>query len=232
MTESSDATLRRLAEVPTANAKQILRELGVARTVIAGVVRMTTDRRIAGRARTLRYLPLREDAKPPRKGLNRAVIDSLASDEVLVIDAGGCTEGAVLGDMLAARARACGAAGVIADGVIRDIEGIRGTGLPVWARGLYPDSNAASLIAWDADLAIRCGGALVQPGDYILADEDAAIVVPVSFAEETIRRGEVMVLEDEFSQRLLRDGVALDEAYPISDKRRAEYEQFVKERRA
>jgi 5-oxopent-3-ene-1,2,5-tricarboxylate decarboxylase/2-hydroxyhepta-2,4-diene-1,7-dioate isomerase len=232
MNADDAALLERLREVPTANAKQILRALGVARTVIAGVSRMTTERRIAGRARTLRFLPAREDATPPSKGLNRALIDSLAPGDVLVIDAGGCADGAVLGDMMAARAHACGAAGVVADGVIRDVEGIGEIGLPVWARGSYPDSNVVSLIAWDTDVAIRCGGALVQPGDYILADADAALVVPAALAGETIRRANTMALEDEFSQNLLRDGVALDDAYPIPPARRAAFDEFARTRRA
>ncbi|MBD5654632.1 MAG: hypothetical protein IAI50_05560, partial [Candidatus Eremiobacteraeota bacterium] len=139
MSDATGAMIARLAAVPTANAKQILRELGVARIAIAGVARLTSERRIAGRARTLRYLPAREDTKPPSKGVNRALVDSLVPGDVLVIDAGGCSDGAVLGDMLAARAVACGAAGVVADGVIRDVEGIRELGLAVWARGTYPD---------------------------------------------------------------------------------------------
>lgn len=232
MSADEDALLARLSEVPTATAKQILRGLGVARTVITGVLRMTTERRIAGRARTLRFLPAREDATPPRKGVNRALIDSLAPGDVLVIDAGGCVDGAVLGDMMAARASACGAAGVVADGVIRDVEGIDEIGLAVWARGRYPDSNAVSLIAWDADVAIRCGNALVQPGDYILADADAALVVPAALARETIRRAATMALEDEFSQNLLRDGAALDDAYPIPQARRAAFDEFARTRRA
>jgi 5-oxopent-3-ene-1,2,5-tricarboxylate decarboxylase/2-hydroxyhepta-2,4-diene-1,7-dioate isomerase len=230
--DAEGTLLERLARVPTANAKQILRELGVGRVLIAGVSRMTTDRRIAGRARTLRYLPAREDVTPPRKGVNRALIDSLAPGDVLVIDAGSCGDGAVLGDMLAARAQVCGAAGVVADGVIRDVEGIAEIGLPVWARGLHPDSNVVSLVAWDADIAIRCGASLVQPGDYILADADAALVIPPAHASEMIARSETMTLEDEFSQRLLREGVRLDDAYPISPARRADYEEFLRGRRS
>ena len=216
-----------MASVPTANAKQILRELGVTRTVIAGAMRLSSDRRIAGRARTLRFLPAREDAKPPRAGVNRALIDSLNRGDAIVVDTGGHAEGAVLGDMLAARAHAVGAAGLITDGVIRDLDGIREVGLPVWARGTYPDSTAGTMIPWDSDLAIRCGGALVQPGDLILADADAAMVVPAAFVERLLERAGTMGLEDEFSQMLLRSGAALDDAYPIPESRRPEFARFV-----
>jgi len=226
-----DDTIARLRDVPTATAKQVLRELGVDRTLMLGLRALTSDRRIAGKARTLRFLPLREDAKAPSKGVNRKLIDTLDRDDVLVIDAAGNMEGAVLGDMLAARAHARGAAGVVADGVIRDVDGIRDIGLAVWARGAYPDANSRNMLAWETDIAIGCGGTLVQPGDYIVADSDGAVVVPPQHTEALLRKAEEMALEDEFSQQLLRDGTALDEAYPLPASRRAEFEKFKASRR-
>jgi regulator of RNase E activity RraA len=226
-----DQIAARLAAVPTAGSKQILRELGVGRTVIAGAIRLSSDRRIAGRARTLRFLPYREDAKAPRPGVNRALIDTLDAGDVIVTEAAGCLDGAVLGDMLAARAHARGAAGCVTDGAVRDLDGIREIGLPVWARATFPDSSAGSMIAWESDVAIRCGGTLVVPGDYVLANADAAMVVPAAYAEEVIRRAETLALEDEFAQSLLRAGMSLDDAYPIPASRRSEFEAFARERR-
>lgn len=217
--------------MPTATAKQVLRGLGVDRTFMYGLRPLTMQRRIAGRARTVRFLPLREDVTPPRKGVNRALIDSLERDDVLVIDAMGSMEGAVLGDMLAARAHARGAAGAVADGVIRDVDGIREIGLAVWARGTHPDANARALLAWETDVSIACGGALVQPGDYVVADADGAVVVPPQHLDALLRKAEEMALEDEFSQQLLRDGAPLDDAYPLSAARRTEFEAFKAKRR-
>lgn len=227
-----DSTIARLRKVPTATAKQVLRELGVDRTFLFGLRALTSDRRIAGKARTLRFLPLREDVKPPSKGINRRLIDTLERDDVLVIDAAGDMEGAVLGDMLAARAQARGAAGVVADGVIRDVDGIREIGLAVWARGTYPDANSRNMLAWEIDVAVGCGGALVQPGDYIIADGDGAVVIPPQHAETLLRKAEEMALEDEFSQQLLRQGAAIDDAYPLPSSRRAEFERFKASRQA
>jgi 5-oxopent-3-ene-1,2,5-tricarboxylate decarboxylase/2-hydroxyhepta-2,4-diene-1,7-dioate isomerase len=215
-----------LRDVPTATAKQVLRGFGVDRTFMHGLRQLTLPRRIAGRARTLRFLPLREDVTPPRKGVNRALIDALERDDVLVIDALGSMEGAVLGDMLAARAQARGAAGAVADGVIRDVVGIREIGLAVWARGTHPDANARALLAWDADVPVACGGVLVRPGDYVVADADGAVVVPPQHLATMLAKAEEMALEDEFSQQLLRGGAPLDDAYPLSPARRAEFEAF------
>jgi len=222
--------IARLREVPTANAKQILRSLGVDRTFMLGLRSLTIPGRIAGRARTLRFLPLREDVTPPRKGVNRTLIDALERDDVLVIDALGSLEGAVLGDMLAARAHARGAAGVVADGVIRDVDGIREIGLAVWARGTHADANARALLAWETDVPIGCAGVLVNPGDYVIADADGAIVVPPQHVAALLAKADEMTLEDAFSQHLLRNGATLSEAYPLSEKRREELATFEKSR--
>lgn len=220
----------RLRAVPTATAKQALREMGVDRTLLYGLRPMTIERRIAGRARTLRFLPLREDVNPPKPAVNRRLIDALDRDDVLVIDALGSIEGAVLGDMLAARVHARGAAGVVADGVIRDVEGIKEIGLAVWAKGTNPDSNVRALLAWETDVTIACGGALVQSGDYIVADADGAVVVPPQHAEAIVSKAEEMALEDEFSQMLLRGGASVDEAYPLPQSRRDEFARFKAEK--
>ena len=181
----------------------------------------------AGPARTLRFLPAREDVpKPPRGAINRKLVDSIGGGEVLVIDAGGYLEGAVLGDMLASRAVFRGAAAVVADGVMRDIASIAPLGLPVFARGTHPAPNGFGLLPWDTDVAIQCGGVLVQPGDWILADGDSVIVVPAGKVEEVAEKGEAVTDEEEFCSRLLAAGFPIDEAYPLPAARRADYERF------
>lgn len=219
----------RLRAVPTSTAAVILRELGVRSVVLAGVrpVVPPGGETAAGPARTLRFLPRREDVPaPPRPGLNRATVDAIGPGEVLVIDAAGRLDAAVLGDMLAARARYRGAAAVVTDGAVRDIAGLREVGLPVFAGGTHPDPSGARLLPWDADIAVACGGVLVQPGDWILADTDAAIVVPVSLATDLAGRAEEALARDAFSQRLLAAGFALDEAYPVPAGRAADLERF------
>ena len=227
--ESGAGTLaRRLAQVPTSSAKVILRELGVTRVVASGLRPIVPpEGALAGRARTVRFLPLREDVpKPPRGAVNRQLVDEIGRDEVVVIDTGGCLEGSVLGDMLAARARYRGAAGVVADGVVRDVVGLTAVGLPVFARGTHPDPNSVALLPWETDVAVQCGGVLVQPGDWVLADADSVVVVPAALAEEVASRGEAMNVEDAFCQRLLAAGFPLDEAYPLPTGLRGDLERF------
>jgi regulator of RNase E activity RraA len=216
----------RLRAVPTSSAKVILRKLGVERVVVAGVRPLSGAQAAAGPARTVRFLPAREDFESPRGNVQRALIDRLCPGDVLVIDAMGFRRAAVLGDMLAARARANEAAAVVADGAVRDLAGLRAMEITVHARGTHPDPSSVSLIPWETDVPVQCGGVLVLPGDFIIADTDAVVVVPRSLAEEVARRGAEMAARDEFSQRLLAAGYPLDEAYPVPEQRAEEFERF------
>jgi regulator of RNase E activity RraA len=214
---SGQSLTHKLSGVPTTTAKALLHELGVDRVALQGLRLMAgPSAPFAGPARTLRFLPLREDAsRSPEGAVNRRLIDELQPGDVLVIDAMGCTEGAVLGDMLATRARYRGAAGVVADGVVRDLSGIEPLGLPVFALGTHPDPSRLALTPWEADVPIQCGGRLVLPGDYILADVDAVLVMPARLAGEIAARAEETGVVDEFCQRLLAAGFPLDGAYPL-----------------
>ena len=232
MTEQNVAELaKRLRQVPTSSAKQILTGLGVNRVVAKGLKLIVQPEGgiMAGRARTVRFLPLREDVKAPNGVVNRRLIDELNEHDVVVQDTAGCMEGSVLGDMLAARAKYRGAAGVVADGVVRDVVGLTAVGLPVFARGVHPDPNSVTLLPWETDIAVQLGGALVQPGDWILADVDSVIVIPPHFAEEVARQGEQMNLEDVFCQKLIAAGYPIDDAYPLPARMKPHLERFARD---
>ena len=226
--DKSPELAHRLRDVPTSDAKDLLAELGVLRVTMAGVTRRTGQHSIAGPARTLRMLPLRDDLGPAPNGpLNRQFIDSAASGDILVIDAMAASRGAVLGDMMATRLRYCGVAGVVTDGRIRDRDGIDRVGLTVFASGTDPDANRHWMTPWEIDVAIQCGGVLVLPDDWVLADSDAAVVIPAKLVATIVERYEARKSRDAFSQALLTAGHPLDESYPLPEARAADLEAFL-----
>jgi regulator of RNase E activity RraA len=224
----TDSLAERLGTVPTTTAKEALGNLGFRRVVLSGLDRLTGDAvPLAGRARTLRYLPFREDVEVPASGrLNRQFIETLQPGEVLVIDALGYPDAAVMGDMLAARAAYLGVKGAVVDGRIRDLAGFGPLGLTVYARGVHPDPSSRLLMPWQFDVPIQCGGALVQPGDWMLGDADAVMVVPGHLAGQVADRGEEAAVRDEFSQKLLHAGYALDCAFPIPEEMHEAFERY------
>jgi 5-oxopent-3-ene-1,2,5-tricarboxylate decarboxylase/2-hydroxyhepta-2,4-diene-1,7-dioate isomerase len=221
---------RRLQTLPVCTAMDILRDVTPSRMVLRGIqpISSVPERTLAGPVRTLRYLPVRHDApRSPAGPVSLRTVDSLRPGEILVLAAGGFDGGAVFGDMMALGALSRGAAAVVADGAVRDVVGMDAVGLPVFGRCTYPVSGLSEVVAWDADIAVQCGGALVQPGDWILADREAAVVVPFSLVQRLDERMDQFLDEDRFCQRLIAErGATLQSVHPLSPALRAHFERF------
>lgn len=112
-------------------------------------------------------------------------LDIVQPGDVIVIDTGGSQRGAVLGDLISNKAVHRGVAGFVVDGLIRDVEGIRETGLPVFARGVTP-FGPLHRGPGELNFPVSCGGIVVNPGDIIVADENGVVVVRQEFASDTI----------------------------------------------
>jgi regulator of RNase E activity RraA len=220
----------RLSAVPTCTAIDVLmKDHPVETYILQGVSGIQFHEQcVAGPARTLRYLPARADlaeATPPL--LNFRLIDSVRPGEILVFDTTRGQGGSVLGDMLALRAKRRGAAAVVTDGAVRDLAGLAGTGLPVFASRVYPMPFRGSLIPHEIDVPVQCGGALVLPGDWILADRDCVLAMPRSVVDVMLDRAQNYLDEENFSKQLLDRGDALAHSYPIPEALRPSYSRYL-----
>jgi regulator of RNase E activity RraA len=129
---------------------------------------MVPDVRMAGPAFTV---VADDDHLPVFSALAEA-----APGDVLVILAGGGSV-AVLGELFATEARRRGLAGVVIDGLCRDVAGLRRNGLPVFARGTIPRSGS-TVARPPLNEPVRCGGLDVVPGDIVFGDDDGVAVAP------------------------------------------------------
>jgi 5-oxopent-3-ene-1,2,5-tricarboxylate decarboxylase / 2-hydroxyhepta-2,4-diene-1,7-dioate isomerase len=197
-------------------AADVLKGHAPDRLVMSGVHAMTPLKAVVvGPARTLRFLPWRSDATPPPGNLRRDVIDSVRAGEVMVFEAGSVPQNPVFGDMTALRARDRGCAGLVTDGLVRDAPSIADIGFPTFARGTWPTPSPYPLMAWDSDVPIQCGGVLVMPGDWLLADGDGAMVIPSALVSVVAEKGTELLKEEAFCRILLERGHALKECYPL-----------------
>lgn len=131
--------------------------------------------------------------------------DSLARDaamkmaepgDVLVIATGDYTRTGTWGDLASYYAKGLGLAGMVTDGLCRDIVGIREAGLPVFARGFAPNAPIQSSDA-QINVPVSVGGQIVHPGDIILGDENGVVVIPRQHAEEVLAASrEILKKED------------------------------------
>lgn len=205
----------RLRRIPTTIACDIMKDHGLAERAAVGLVPMTPEPTMAGPVRLIEFLPGRPEIRRPGPPANFAVVDAVQPGEVLVFCAGGAMCGAVLGDMLATRAQMLGANGAVVDGAVRDLEGLAQAGLPAQARGAAPMAAHSTLIPFPCDRPARFAGVTVMPGDWVLADRDGVLFLPLDLVHLVLAAHEGAIARDAFSRELLLMGFALTEVFPL-----------------
>ncbi|GAA2509531.1 RraA family protein [Winogradskya humida] len=122
---------------------------------------------------------------PPGDNLMlHAAIYRAAPGSVIVAESGDTTY-ALAGGNVCAVAQRNGVAGLVLDGVIRDIGEVRDATFPVFARGVVPIPGTKKQVG-ALQVPVRCGGVLVNPGDLVVADEDGVVVVPADRREQVL----------------------------------------------
>ena len=149
-------------------------------TMSAEIHNVSNDRALVGPACTVKVFP--GDNLMVHKAL-----DVARPGDVVVIDTSGSQKNAVLGDLIANKAKHRGIAGFIVDGLVRDIPGIAETGLPVFARGVTP-FGPLHRGPGELNYSVSCGGIVVNPGDIIVADSNGVVVVRKEFASQIHER--------------------------------------------
>lgn len=217
----------KLERVPVAALSQQLRKRGLDDVSIDGVRPMHPGSTLVGTAATLRFVPFRADLFARHGGgfnAQKQAFDSVSPGEVIVIEARGQTGSGTLGDILALRARARGAAGVVTDGGVRDYAAVAEIGLPVYTAGPHPAVLGRKHVPWEAGGTIACGGATVQPGDVIVGDADGVIVIPPALVAEVVDAALAQEDEDAWIAARVAEGASVDGLFPMNAAWRARYD--------
>ncbi|WP_432828630.1 fumarylacetoacetate hydrolase family protein [Dactylosporangium sp. CA-092794] len=229
-TSAVDAELLRLLKgVSTATISSQLRKRGLHSCTLDGLRATRPELKMIGFAKTLEYLPLREDLFAEFGGgynAQKRVVDEIAPGEVLVIGARGQSNAGTIGDILALRAQLRGAAGIVTDGALRDYHAIAAMELPVYTGGAHPAVLGRRHVPWQCDVAVSCGETLVCPGDLIVGDGDGVVVVPRSVASEVARDAVEQEREERFILERVAAGDAVQGLYPLTKKWRPVYEAW------
>ncbi|MEU6609251.1 ribonuclease activity regulator RraA [Streptomyces shenzhenensis] len=222
-----------LTEVSAATACAKLHQMGITRTFIDGPVPLHREPnvKVTGGAVTLQFLPQREDVfsgasqeDAERKTALWGVLESIKPGDVLVVSAHASHFTGCLGDMLVRYFKLRGGAGIVVDGRVRDAARVRALGVPVWCTGVTPHyASQTELFPSAFNVPVGVGGALVTPGDLIVADEDGAVVVPqdkaVPLAEDSLLHQD----REAFARQRLDEGGRLSDYYPLTGAGMAEY---------
>ncbi|HEY9499617.1 MAG TPA: fumarylacetoacetate hydrolase family protein, partial [Terrimesophilobacter sp.] len=229
-TALSPDLIAKINSVGTATLSSQLRKRGLNTVSIDGLTPTQPGKRLVGLARTLRFIPGREDLFAAHGGgfnAQKRAFDSLNEGEVLVIDARGERGTGTVGDILALRAQVRGAAGIVTDGGIRDLDAVTALGIPAYHAGPHPAVLGRRHVPWETDVTVACGGTAVQPGDVIVGDADGVLVIPPSMIEDVVDDAIEQERQEAFISERVGAGESVDGLYPLNAEWKARYQQWL-----
>jgi regulator of RNase E activity RraA len=220
-----------LCGIATATLTTVLLKKGLRNVWLRGTKPLRPDqKRVAGPAFTLRFVPAREDLATPESWSSpvstRAAIEAMPPGCIAVVDAMGITGAGIFGDILCARMQVRGVAALVTDGVVRDVAGVLSTGLPVWCMGAAAPPSVAGLTFVNWQEPIGCGGVAVFPDDLIVVDDDGAVVIPQALLSEVVEAAAEQEKLEAWIMGEVQAGAALPGLYPANAENKARYEAF------
>ncbi len=202
------------------------------------------QKKLAGRAFTVQFMPLRPDldavvnANAKTAGLermnNQTAIDMLQPGDVLVVDLFGQGDGGtIVGDNLFYYVmKATRGAGLVVDGAIRDLDGISGMDMPAYFRRAHP-SFLTNVIVSGINIPVRIGKTTVMPGDLVFGDSEGVYFIPPALVQQVVDSADVVHIHDEWTRMKFDEGkYKSSEIYgsPRDPALKKEYDDYLKKR--
>jgi 4-hydroxy-4-methyl-2-oxoglutarate aldolase len=215
-------------ERPAAELVRLLGELGVATVHEAqgrtGLMRPSMRpiypaARLAGPAITV-------SSHPGDNLMIHAALEVCRPGDVLVVAPVAESTDGMFGELLATSCRAHGVVGLIIDAGVRDCTDLTAMAFPVWSKAISAQGTVKAT-AGSVNIDLVCAGALVHPGDVIVADQDGVVVVARSDAREVARLGEERRAKEESARQRLAQGELGLDLYSLRGKLRELGVQYV-----
>jgi len=135
--------------------------------------------------------------------------------DVIVVDAGGDLNTSVCGGLMGGLAQNRGIRGMIVDGAGRDTDELEEINWPIWTRAITPRGTHTMFSGRKEELSInvpiQCGGVLVNPGDFIVADLMGVTVIPLDTAEEVVKLAQEQADREEETRKWVAKGKTIED---------------------
>lgn len=198
----TDEHSARLAAFDSCTLSDTLDRLELAGCV-SGLIAGVPGRRIAGRVRTVRLAKGLPPVGSPVRHLGASTIDTARVGEIVVIEQPTGIDAGCWGGLLSRAAVLRGIAGIVADGLVRDIDEIRELELPVFCRGYTARTARGRVHEAATNEPVQIGGATVLPGSYAVADSSGVVFVQPTDVERVLAAAaEIAGREKEMIRRL------------------------------
>lgn len=209
-----DTEVVRVAGLPVSVLADVVDRLGHRSQAMEHTVRpvFAESASLAGRAFTISASASAETLENPYEH-ELAAVDATPAGAVVVLATGGCLDAAVWGELLMSRALARGGTGVVTDGGIRDLAGIRRLAVPAFAAGVTPRDSMGRVLVTGWNEPVSCAGVTVFPGDLVRGDEDGVVVVPHALAQEALAAAEAKLGLEEVVREALGRGESAADLY-------------------